>query len=697
MVTKLRTQTYLGFLLLFSLVASFPLPANGERTPQQPQRERRVSSSSKETPTPTATPTLSPLATPGQAPVASPSPTPSPTPDLAESRRAASTRTLAELQSRLDAVLRKPELAAATIGVKVASLETGKVLFEQNAEKLLRPASNMKLYTVAAALDRLSPDYRFVTSVYAPARPKDKGVVRGDLKIYGRGDPAIAAAFNNGDYFKGIDALAERIVAAGVKRVEGDLVGDETYFVGPPYGSGWEWEDLTWWFGAEVSALTANDNALDLSIKPGAQVGSAAVVTTGPPDPLLTIVNRTVTAASGTRRAVTVYRGLAANDLWVGGSIALDDKGYSGSVAISHPALLFMYLLRSSLAARGVTVSGKTRTIAAPVMASQAEPWVAGAGLLEIATLQSPPLGLIASQTLKRSQNLYTEIILRTLGKVAAAPATGTDENRTSEGAGLEVVKAFLREAGVSPPALVQSDGSGLSWHDMVTAEATVQLLTYMHRHRYASVFRDALPIAGVDGTLRNRLKGTLAENNLRAKTGTISSANSLSGYVHDAAGEELVFSIIVNNYPEDAEVRANCIDPIAVLLASFAGKPKRAPVSLLVQLRNAKYKPSSSLHQVSWFRQRLISVIELGELGNEPFTDAARLGELRARASAIVITAPARTASRLSVHPKFKAPTFMCASSIPTAAKRRCRATALAAPQPISITRNFGRLKNYA
>ena len=564
----------LSFLLLFSLVHSAtPVVA------QQPQRERRVSSSSKEAPSPSASPTPSPLATPGQGPVAVPSPTPapSPTPDL-EARRAATTRTLAELQSRLTEILRKPELESNTIGVKVVSLESGKVLFEQNAEKLLRPASNMKLYTVAAALDRLSPDYRFVTSVYAPAQPNEKGVVRGDLKIYGRGDPSIAAAFNNGDYLRGIDALAERIAAAGVKRVDGDLVGDETYFVGPPYGSGWEWEDLTWWFGAEVSALSANDNALDLSIKPGAQVGGAAVVTTGPPDPLLTIVNRTITTASGSKRAVTVYRGLTANELWVGGSIPLDDKGYSGSIAISHPALLFMYLLRSSLAAHGVTVSGKTRTIAAPAVPGQAEPWAGGAGLVEIATLQSPPLSAIAAQTLKRSQNLYTELILRTLGKVVPAPVTTpampANENRTSEAAGLAVVQAFLRDAGIGAPALVQSDGSGLSWHDLITAEATVELLTYMHRHRYAAVFRDALPIAGVDGTLRNRLKGTLAENNLRAKTGTISSVMSLSGYVRDAAGDDLVFSIIVNNYPEDANPRAHCIDPIATLLASFAGKP---------------------------------------------------------------------------------------------------------------------------
>ena len=171
-------------------------------------------------------------------------------------------KTLAELQTRISEILAKPELAPAMVGVKVTSLDTGRVLFEENSAKLLRPASNMKLYTVATALDKLTPDYRFKTSVYATTKPTPAGVVRGDLTIYGRGDPSFAARFNNGDYLKAINDLAARIVAAGVKRVEGDLVGDETYFVGPKYGSGWEWEDLAWYYGAEISPLTINDNAL---------------------------------------------------------------------------------------------------------------------------------------------------------------------------------------------------------------------------------------------------------------------------------------------------------------------------------------------------------------------------------------------------------------------------------------------------
>jgi D-alanyl-D-alanine carboxypeptidase/D-alanyl-D-alanine-endopeptidase (penicillin-binding protein 4) len=554
------------FLLFLSLIQSAiptaPLASAHQQRERQTTRPTIVSARS--TPTPSPLPTPSPV----QIPAASPAP------PSGLNKTAVTTVTLPELQSRISAILQKPELAPAMVGIKVASLDTGRVLFETNANKLLRPASNMKLYTVAAALDRLSPDYRFVTSVYAPARPDAAGIIHGDLTIYGRGDPSIAARFNNGNYFKGIDDLAAHIVAAGVKRVEGDLIGDETYFTGPQYGTGWDWDDLQWWYGAEVSALTVNDNALDLSVKPGLQVGAPAVVTTGPPDPLLTIVNRVVTAARGTKRDLTIYRGLAADELELYGSIALDDKGYSAGLGISRPALLFVYLLRSSLAQHGVTISGKTRTIERQILPAATNSEPSGSRLFEVATLQSPPLSVIAAQTLKPSQNLYTELILRTLGKVAAPVTTGVRANLTSEAAGIEVVITFMREAAVDPPTLVLNDGSGLSRSDMVTAEATLQLLTYMHRHRYATAFRDALPIAGVDGTMKNRLKGTLAENNLRAKTGTLSSATSLSGFVRDAAGQELVFSIMVNNYQEDTDVRSLCIDPIAILLASFAGKP---------------------------------------------------------------------------------------------------------------------------
>ena len=521
----------------------------------QPQPERRVATA----PTPTQIPS------PATSPVTSRS---IPAPQIAPAN-------LAELKARIEAIVRQPALEPGFFAVKIVSLDTGLVIYEQGANKFTRPASNMKLYTVAAALDRLTPDYHFVTSVYAKEKVDD-GKIKGDLIIYGRGDPSFAARFNNSDYFKGIDDLAARIVAAGVKRVKGDLVGDESWFNGAPLGSGWEWEDLQWSYGAQVSALTVNDNAIDLVVKPADRVGAPVAIITGPPATFMTIANRAVTGPRGSKSDLNIYRGLGANTLEISGSLPLGDNGFTNSVAIPDPALAFVTMLRDVLMKRGVKFDGKVRTVDArsgasivsnPLAAltqgalSQPQP-------VEIAAAQSPPFSLIAAHTLKPSQNLYTEIILRTLGKL-----TSVSSSQTNEEAGLIVVRNFLRQAGANESDLALNDGSGLSRNDMITANATVQLLTFMSKHKYFAQFRDALPIAGVDGTLRTRMRGTPAEGNLRAKTGSLSSVASLSGYVTTAAGEHLVFSMMLNNYPDASALRRDSIDAIAVLLASFAGK----------------------------------------------------------------------------------------------------------------------------
>src|SRR5258707_296615 len=251
-------------------------------------------------------------------------PTPSPAP--AVTRSTAPIRdvpaTLAELQSRIQEIVRQPALEPGFFAVKIVSLDTGLVIYEQSANKFIRPASNMKLYTVAAAFERLTPDYHFMTSVYAKEKPDD-GKIKGDLIVYGRGDPSFAARFNSGDYFKGINDLAGRIVAAGVKRVKGDLVGDASYFNGAPLGSGLGWEDLQWGYGAQVSALTVNDNAIDLTVKPGEKVGAAAVITSGPPATFMTIANRATTGPKGSKSELQLYRGLGGNTLEVSGSLPL--------------------------------------------------------------------------------------------------------------------------------------------------------------------------------------------------------------------------------------------------------------------------------------------------------------------------------------------------------------------------------------
>ncbi len=553
-------QLFIAGISLFALVIALSAPLNG--TWAQQQRDRRVAAE----PTPTAT-------TP-----------PANTPENSRSIKPSTNapRTLAELRSRIEQIAHQPALEPGFFAVKIVSLDTGSVIYEQDAHKFVRPASNMKLYTVATAFDRLTPDYHFITSAYVKEKPED-GKVKGDLVIYGRGDPSIAARFNNGDYFKGINDLADRIVAAGVKRLKGDLVGDESYFNGAPLGSGWEWDDLTWSYGAQVSALNINDNAIDLTVKPGGRVGAPVVVTTGPPAAgFMTIANRAITSARGSKNELQLYRGVGENTLEITGSIPLGDAGFIGGVAIPDPALAFVSMFRDALVKRGVKIDGRVRTVNArsggsivPNTSVASPPSTIVSSPVEIASLQSPPFSLIAAHTLKPSQNQYTEIILRTLGKVRLTPMGQSlmATNQDNETAGLEVVRNFLHQAGVGDSDLVLSDGSGLSRNDMITANATVQLLTFMSKHKYFAQFRDALPIAGVDGTLRTRMKGTPAEGNVRAKTGSLSSVASLSGYVTTAAGEHLVFSMMLNNYPDAAALRRDSIDAIAILLASFGGR----------------------------------------------------------------------------------------------------------------------------
>src|SRR6266852_559435 len=465
-------QFFNAGISLLALVIALSAPLNG--TWAQQQRDRRVAAE----PTPTAT--------------APPATTPETSRSIKPSTNAP--RTLAELQSRIEQIAHQPALEPGFFAVKIVSLDTGSVIYEQDAHKFVRPASNMKLYTVATAFDRLTPDYHFITSVYAKEKPED-GKVKGDLVIYGRGDPSIAARFNDGDYFKGINGLADRVVAGGVKRIKGDLVGDESYFNGAPLGSGWEWDDLQWSYGAQVSALTINDNAIDLTVKPGGRVGAPVVVTTGPlVAGFMTIANQAITSARGSKNELQLYRGVGENTLEITGSIPLGDAGFIGGVALPDPALAFVSMLRDALLKRGVKIDGRLRTVNGrpgefqrllPNETSEPKP------TLEIASLQSPPFSLIAAHTLKPSQNQYTEIILRTLGKLTSVGASQTNEE-----AGLIVVRNFLRQAGANESDLALNDGSGLSRNDMITANDTVQLLTYMSKHKYFAQFRDALPIA---------------------------------------------------------------------------------------------------------------------------------------------------------------------------------------------------------
>ena len=502
----------------------------------------------------------------GQVPTSTPIPQPSPV--LVQNIG----QSLADLQSRIRARLLAPELRRGQVGIKIVSLNSGRVVFEENAEKYFMPASNMKNFTVATALEKLTPDFRFVTSVYAPAAPDSAGLVKGNLRIFGRGDVSISTAFSEGNYYKGLDDLADKIAAAGVKRVDGDLIADETYFTGSPVPGEWEWDDLQWYYGAEISALPVNDNAIDLSVKPGPS-GYPCSVKVSPYNPVVRVVNQCTTSAAGTLRTLRIEKKIDRNILEITGSLPVGNAGFSGSVTVSRPAELFVALLKERLAAKGITVTGQTRAINIKPASSLPDTSV------EIAKLESPPLSLIAQKTMKPSQNMYTETLLWTLGEnsraAAVIPGGGVAQMSaaTSADLGISAVKKFLMEIGVAPDGIIQHDGSGLSRHNLITPAAVVQLYSYMgKRSRFWQAWRESLTIGGVDGTLRNRFKGTRAAGNVRGKTGTIDQVSALSGYVKTASGEELVFSMVVNGINEGL-TRTAAMDDIVVNLANFDGR----------------------------------------------------------------------------------------------------------------------------
>jgi serine-type D-Ala-D-Ala carboxypeptidase/endopeptidase (penicillin-binding protein 4) len=492
-----------------------------------------------------------------------PQPTPSPTPSPLATPTPVPVQTLADLQAKIRTATYAPQLRRGRIGIKIVTLNRGTIVYENDAEKYFMPASNMKNFTVAAALERLTPDFRFVTRVRAADRPDAAGLIRGNLTIAGGGDVSISKTFQD-DHYRGLDALAEKIKAAGVKRIEGDLIADQSYFRGFKIPASWEWDDLQWYHGAEVSALPYNDNVVDLNVLPGS-VGNQCIVRILPQNTLYRIINKCVTGAAGSRRTLSVHKWLDQNVVEVGGSLPTGERPFDADITVSSPAELFVSLLKDRLLKIGVEVTGQARTM--DVMdRSTARP-----ELIEITRIESPPLALIAAKTMKPSQNMYTETLLWTLGEHLGRNA---NPNLDSSTLGINLVKDFLRSIGLTDDAIVQYDGSGLSRHNLITPNAVAQLYVHMAKQaKYQQAWRDSLTVAGVDGTLRNRFAGTAAAANMRGKTGTIDQVSALSGYVRTAGGEELVVSLVINGVAGETRQRTSVLDEIVVALANFNGR----------------------------------------------------------------------------------------------------------------------------
>ena len=418
----------------------------------------------------------------------------------------------------------------------------------------------MKIYTTAAALDLLGADYRWRTSVYTDKQPDSGGVIDGNVTLFGRGAPDLDSSDK-----RGLASLADQLYQHGVRHVRGNIVGDESYFRGELYGLGWQWNDLQWYFGAEPSALTVDENSIELTIAPANKVGSAATLTLSRETNHLHLTNNTSTVERDATTTIGINRGLSDFELRVWGDFPVGGRPFTANLSVPNPALWAATLFKRALIARGIKVDGEARGRDFRVAASEKfDPQKA----IEIAQENSAELNEIVRHTNKESDNLYAELILRTLGKERGGSAPDPDPRRNGERgddeAGTAVVKSWLDRNGIATDDLAIRDGSGLSRLDLVTPEATARLLLVIAGTNSASAFHDSLPIAGRDGTLRPRL--VREAGRVFAKTGTLTYDHSLSGYATSQNGEVLAFSIFCN----DATGHSNpvrVIDQIAGLL----------------------------------------------------------------------------------------------------------------------------------
>src|SRR5215467_2769245 len=491
--------------------------------------------------------------------------------------QAASHQKEGPLKKRIDAILAQPDLSRGYWGIEIRSLATGEVLYSLNADKLFTPASNTKLFTTAAALALIGPDYKFRTTIETNGTVDKYGRLTGDLILVGRGDPNLSGRelpYNmrtqrGPDPIRVLEKLADELAQKGVKYVDGDVIADDSYFAFERYGEGWSQDDLVWPDGAPVSALTVNDNVIFVNILPGGHAGDRAFVSITPFADYYTIDNRLITTPPGTSRRIYINRDPGSTTLTLWGTMPLDDSGVNEGLAIEDPAEFAAKLFKHLLEVRGIAVYGKQRTqhteraslstfttvVVASSRGGNDQPFTAPAGPLVLAEYQSDPLSEDIQVVNKVSQNLHAEILLRLLGREKGTAGTVQ--------AGLEVVRGFLNNAGISGDDYKFFDGSGLSRENLVTPHAVVQLLQFAAGQPWGKEFRDSLPVAGIDGSLADRLKEIDPSAHVYGKTGSLGGVKTLSGYAVTAKGEQLAFSILSNNFSLSGKRINDVIDSI--------------------------------------------------------------------------------------------------------------------------------------
>ena len=457
------------------------------------------------------------------------------------------------LRSYIDSSVGTPEFRSAHWGILIVDPARGDTLYARNADKLFMPASNQKIITGAVALAQLGAEHRWTTTLFARGAIRN-GVLDGDLVVRGDGDPSISSHMR-GDALVPLRDMADSLRARGITRIRGRLLAAASPFTDAQLGFGWGWDDLDEPYSAGVDALYFNEGFTQVLVRAGGRPGDAVIATTRPAatyPPLIvraTTVARSAAIADSARNRpkLTVGYDSSHKGVLLAGTIAVGDTAVLELAQRDLPGA-YLAALREALRSRGVRVDEARRD---------------STGRLDsLLAMRSPPLREVLPALQKPSQNQIAELLLKTV----ALRATGVGRADSAR----RVVSAQLTAWGAEPDGFAVRDGSGLSRHNYVTPRTLVKVLDAMRRHQDFKVYYDALPIAGVDGTIDTRMRGTSAQGNVHAKTGYIDKARSLSGYVTTADGHMLIFSMLCNNYGVPTATVNRVQDSLAVRLASL-------------------------------------------------------------------------------------------------------------------------------
>jgi D-alanyl-D-alanine carboxypeptidase/D-alanyl-D-alanine-endopeptidase (penicillin-binding protein 4) len=452
----------------------------------------------------------------------------------------------------IEAILKREVFTPAIVALDIRDLDTGRVLYERNPTLNVKPASTMKLFTTAAILDAEgATGTPAATTIETAARLDGTGRILGDVYLIGRGDPNLSDRFEWRSERNPFDQLARDMREAGITRIEGRLIGYDGLFTNETIPDSWTADDLVWSYGAEVSALSAFDNSVRLRLEPGEREGDIARLTISPLTEFVRIDNRTTTSAEGTKASVSLSRALGSRQVVLEGTIPRLGEAWTGTVAAPEPTLFATTLLAEALARQGVATNG---------VGASRDPLPSP--LRPLASVHGPAVAEQIRVVNKESQNLHAETLLRRLGLSAFKDA--------SVEASLRAREAFLKGQNVRVQDTAMYDGSGLSRSDLVTVRAEVDLLVAMARHPLAKVFKESLPIAGIDGTLKRRMTTSKAQGRVFAKTGSLRHVNALAGYVDALSGRRLAFSFIVNHHTRPSKEVTDAMDEICALLVDL-------------------------------------------------------------------------------------------------------------------------------